>query len=128
LWKWSRITEFVFLKLYKFLFIKFMLEFFISQAQKCVVLFNIFSFSSNRNIILFSCVYSGLHVAHIYHKTLGLIMFCWDVFIRNRVIMLKENIMLILMHTSVACAVGPSLTTFSTDFSFQNLVYLNFQG
>jgi len=30
----------------------------------------------------------------------------------------------------VACAVGPSVTTFSTDFSFQNLVfgiYLNFQ-
>jgi len=30
----------------------------------------------------------------------------------------------------VACAIGPSVTTFSTDFSFQNLVfgiYLNFQ-
>ncbi len=30
----------------------------------------------------------------------------------------------------MACAVGPSVTTFSTDFSFQNLVfgiYLNFQ-
>jgi hypothetical protein len=33
--------------------------------------------------------------------------------------------------TSVACAVGPSVTTSPTDFSFQNLVfigiYLNFQ-
>jgi hypothetical protein len=54
-----------------------MLEFFISQAQKCVVLFNIFSFSTYRNIIfVLSFVFSGLHVAHIYHKTLGLIMFC----------------------------------------------------
>jgi hypothetical protein len=25
----------------------------------------------------------------------------------------------------VACAVGPSVTTFSTDFSFQNLVFWN---
>ncbi len=69
-----------------------MLEFFISQAQKCVVLFNIFSFSSNWNIILFSLLFfSGLPVAHIYHKTLGLVMFCSDVFIRNRVIMLKRK-------------------------------------
>jgi hypothetical protein len=29
--------------------------------------------------------------------------------------------------TSVASAVGPSVTRSSTDFSFQNLVYLNFQ-
>jgi hypothetical protein len=28
--------------------------------------------------------------------------------------------------TSVACAVGPSVTTSSTDFSFQNLVFLKF--
>jgi len=28
--------------------------------------------------------------------------------------------------TSVACAVGPSVTTSSTDFSFQNLVFLEF--
>jgi ribosomal protein L21E len=27
--------------------------------------------------------------------------------------------------TSVACAVGPSVTTSSTDFSFQNLVFGN---
>jgi len=26
---------------------------------------------------------------------------------------------------SVACVVGPSVTTFSTDFSFQNLVFWN---
>jgi hypothetical protein len=39
--------------------------------------------------------------------------------------MLKENIMLISIHTSAACAIGPSLTTFSTDFSFQNLVFWN---
>jgi hypothetical protein len=45
--------------------------------------------------------------------------------LENRVIMLKENIMLVSMHTSVACAVGPSSTTFSTDFSFQNLVFWN---
>jgi len=35
------------------------------------------------------------------------------------------------ISASVACAVGPSVTTSSTDFSFQNLVfwgiYLNFQ-
>jgi len=30
------------------------------------------------------------------------------------------------MVTSVACAVGPSVTTFWTDFSFQNLVFLEF--
>ncbi len=29
------------------------------------------------------------------------------------------------MVTSVACAVGPSVTTSSTDFSFQNLVFWN---
>jgi len=28
-------------------------------------------------------------------------------------------------HTSVACAIGPSVTTSSTDFSFQNLVIWN---
>jgi hypothetical protein len=28
-----------------------------------------------------------------------------------------------LKLTSVACAVGPSVTTSSTDFSFQNLVF-----
>jgi hypothetical protein len=36
----------------------------------------------------------------------------------------------ILCITSVACAVGPSVATSSTDFSFQNLffgIYLNFQ-
>jgi hypothetical protein len=27
--------------------------------------------------------------------------------------------------TGVACAVGPSITTSSTDFSFQNLVFKN---
>ncbi len=31
------------------------------------------------------------------------------------------------MQTSVACAVGPSVTVFSTDFSFQNLVFWNFE-
>jgi len=31
----------------------------------------------------------------------------------------------LLMITSVACAVGPSVTTSSTDFSFQNLVFWN---
>ncbi len=30
-----------------------------------------------------------------------------------------------LIEISVACAVGPSVTTFSTDFSFQNPVFLN---
>jgi hypothetical protein len=30
-----------------------------------------------------------------------------------------------LMRTSVACAVGPSVTTTSTEFSFQNLVFWN---
>jgi hypothetical protein len=41
---------------------------------------------------LFSLLFfSGLPVAHIYHKTLGLVMFCSDVFIRNRVIMLKRK-------------------------------------
>ncbi len=29
------------------------------------------------------------------------------------------------MLTSVACAVGPIVITFSTDFSFQNLVFWN---
>jgi len=34
-----------------------------------------------------------------------------------------------LANTSVSCAVGPSVTTSSTDFSFQLLfgIYLNFQ-
>jgi hypothetical protein len=31
----------------------------------------------------------------------------------------------VLETTSVACAVGPSVTTSSTDFSFQNLVFGN---
>jgi hypothetical protein len=30
-----------------------------------------------------------------------------------------------LANTSVTCAVGPSVTTSSTDFSFQNLVFRN---
>jgi hypothetical protein len=30
------------------------------------------------------------------------------------------------IHASVACAVGPSVTMSSTDFSFQNLVFWNF--
>jgi hypothetical protein len=30
-----------------------------------------------------------------------------------------------IIYTSVACAVGPSVTNFSTDFSFQNLVFWN---
>ncbi len=30
-----------------------------------------------------------------------------------------------LHHTSVACAIGPSFTKSSTDFSFQNLVFWN---
>jgi len=30
-----------------------------------------------------------------------------------------------LANTSVSCAIGPSLTTSSTDFSFQNLVFWN---
>jgi hypothetical protein len=30
-----------------------------------------------------------------------------------------------LEGNSVACAVGPSVTTSSTDFSFQNLVFKN---
>jgi hypothetical protein len=29
------------------------------------------------------------------------------------------------IHSSVACAVGPSVTTSSTDFSLQNLVFWN---
>jgi hypothetical protein len=31
----------------------------------------------------------------------------------------------ILIYTSVTCAIGPSVTMFSTDFSFQNLVFWN---
>jgi len=31
----------------------------------------------------------------------------------------------VLITTSVACAIGPSVTTSSTDFSFQNLVFWN---
>ncbi len=31
----------------------------------------------------------------------------------------------VLIMTSVACAVGPSVTMFSIDFSFQNLVFWN---
>jgi hypothetical protein len=30
-----------------------------------------------------------------------------------------------LIVTSVACAIGPSVTTSATDFSFQNLVFWN---
>jgi hypothetical protein len=30
-----------------------------------------------------------------------------------------------LHHTSVACAIGPSVTKSSIDFSFQNLVFWN---
>jgi hypothetical protein len=30
-----------------------------------------------------------------------------------------------LHHTSVACAIGPSVTKPLTDFSFQNLVFWN---
>ncbi len=30
-----------------------------------------------------------------------------------------------IIITSVACAIGPSVTTSSTDLSFQNLVFLN---
>ncbi len=29
------------------------------------------------------------------------------------------------MNTHVACAIGPSVITSSTDFSFQNLVFWN---
>ncbi len=34
-------------------------------------------------------------------------------------------IIVILHHTNVACAVGPSVITSSTDISFQNLVFWN---
>jgi hypothetical protein len=38
---------------------------------------------------------------------------------------------LLFICTSVACAVGPSVTMYSTDFSFKNLdlkkIYFNFQ-
>ncbi len=34
-------------------------------------------------------------------------------------------IILFLIHTSVACAVGPSVTMSSTDFSFQNMTFWN---
>jgi hypothetical protein len=30
-----------------------------------------------------------------------------------------------IIYTSVACAIGPSVTMSSTDFSFQNLVFWN---
>ncbi len=30
-----------------------------------------------------------------------------------------------VVDTSVACAIGPSVTTSSTDFSFQNLIFWN---
>jgi hypothetical protein len=30
-----------------------------------------------------------------------------------------------IVNTSMACAIGPSVITFSTDFSFQNLVFWN---
>ncbi len=30
-----------------------------------------------------------------------------------------------MLTSVVACAVGPSVTTFSTDFSFQNVVFWN---
>jgi hypothetical protein len=29
------------------------------------------------------------------------------------------------MHTSLACAIGPSVTTPLTDFSFQNMAFWN---
>jgi hypothetical protein len=32
---------------------------------------------------------------------------------------------MLLTTTGVACAIGPSVTTSSTDFSFQNLVFRN---
>ncbi len=37
----------------------------------------------------------------------------------------QQILVAILMCTSVACAIGPSVNTFSTDFSFQNLVFWN---
>ncbi len=38
---------------------------------------------------------------------------------------LNFSLMTHSMNTSVACVVGPSVTTFSTDFSFQNVVFGN---
>ncbi len=40
-------------------------------------------------------------------------------------IFLGFEIVQLFMFTSVACAVDQSLSTFSTDFSFQNLVFWN---
>jgi hypothetical protein len=35
---------------------------------------------------------------------------------------------MMIMLTSVARAIGPSVTVSSTDFSFQNLIYLEFSA
>ncbi len=39
--------------------------------------------------------------------------------------MLDEASHLVTNNDSVACAIGPIVTTSSTDFSFQNLVFWN---
>ncbi len=41
---------------------------------------------------------------------------------RLNILLTQSNV---LVMTSVACAVGPSVTKFSTDFSFQDLVFWN---
>ncbi len=43
----------------------------------------------------------------------------------NKYVWLRMENSFELRMTSVACAVGPSVTTSSTDFSFQNLVFWN---
>jgi hypothetical protein len=46
-------------------------------------------------------------------------------FIKGKVYHLCIKAQWDLTYTSVACAVDPSVTTSSTDFFFQNLVFLN---
>jgi len=44
---------------------------------------------------------------------------------KGRVLRKKKKKAFLHRYTSVACAVGPSVTISSTDFSFQNLVFWN---
>ncbi len=43
----------------------------------------------------------------------------------NKHVIITTSFNHLFMSTSVACAVGPCVTTSSSDFSFQNLVFYN---
>jgi hypothetical protein len=49
----------------------------------------------------------------------------WILYHKGFFLVIPYNAIVLFIVPNVACAVGPSVATSSTDFSFQNLVFWN---